>query len=175
MGIRAGQQQAFMSNPVLPKSLQPGNVGDYADALWPTFFTFNSAPIPLGGSAQFSVTINQEAAFIWRYWMISIYEPGLDGAPILSPGASIPTTLTMSLRDAQSTRTYHDVPETLSGYDPNYPYFLTTPLYLPPNYALQATFNYIGGQAASYQPILTLLGYRVRIPRGVDANQIVTR
>jgi len=158
----------------LSEDFAPGNVGDINDVIWPFWFTFDSRDIAANQSFQSSVTITQEAAFIWRYSMVSVYEPGLDGAAVLASGPSIPNALFKLLRDPQSTRIFHDLPETISGYDPNFPYFLAAPMLLMPNSAMQLNLSYEGGLANSYRPIHSIFGYRIRIPGAENIASLVT-
>ena len=165
---------AIASGDPLDGDFAPGNIGDINDVIWPFWFTFDSRNIGANQSFQSSVTVTQEAAFIWRYSMLSVYEPGADGAAILASGPSLPNALFKVLRDPQSTRVFHDLPETLYGYDPNFPYFMAAPMLLMPNSAMQLNLSYDGGLASQYRPIHSIFGYRVRIPGGENIASLVT-
>lgn len=175
MGMRQTMaSQSRIDNPIPPKMAAANIPGKLNTVMWSSYFTFSSQMISPAGTYQATINVTQEAALLWRYIMVSVFEVGVDGAPILIEGDDLPVSLKMTITDPQSSRTFHDVPETLFSYNPDYPYYLSTPIFLLPNYSMQINLSYEGGQPTQLQPIMTAFGYRVRIPESLKVSQKVT-
>ena len=102
------------------------------------------------------------------------YETGIDGAPILLPPEAVPNTLTYSFQDGQSSRNFSEVGVSMNNYNPNFPYYLSTPLMFLPNSVIRANISYLGGASTAVTPFITLMGYRLRIQGSENINSLVT-
>jgi hypothetical protein len=58
----------------LPEQMQPGNVGDLYQVIWPFWFTFDKVCVGPGESVSTSFTVTQEASFIWTAMTKAVFK-----------------------------------------------------------------------------------------------------
>jgi len=154
----------------LPKWLRPGNVGEINDVFWPFFFTFDQVILPPQSSVSSVLTVTKEAGFIWINMIKSIFSkdpetmyltwinPDDETAAGKTPG------LKWSLRDANSTRQFSNIPIDMDHVAlPRFPTTHPKPQYFMPNANVEIT--YFNTHATNYYvAFMTLQGYRIRQP-----------
>jgi len=159
-------------NQALPDKLKPGNVGDINKIIWPFWFTFTAPVLPINTGSNGFVTITQEAAFIWMSTSKTVFKrtgaapnyvyTAIDGANP-DDDLSSANNLTVSIRDAQSSRVFMGSPIEIDDIGPaNEPSVLPTPQFIMPNATIECAFQ--NNHASNvYVPWITLFGYRIRI------------
>jgi hypothetical protein len=160
----------------LPASLRPGNVGSINRVIWPFWFTFSAPELSPNSSSQGFTTITQEAAFVWMSYTKSVYKK--TAGPVytyVDPDNYTSTGqvdgLKFTLRDAQSTRTFHNTPIEIDQIgNPQFPSVLPTPILFLPNSTIEITYQN-DNASDTYVPFITMFGYRVRIE---DAQNILS-
>lgn len=164
----------------LPEFLRPGNVGDINKVFWPFWFTAQGPVLAPEQSGQGVVSVSQEAAFICVAMTKTVLRN--DGDVYTAAGSQDQLTddnrvvgLRYSMRDAQSSRTFHDKPQhidTLGSW--LNPTVLPRPLMFLPN--SQIEFNFVndgGSKVGTYLPFITMFGYRLRIENAKDMLSLV--
>lgn len=160
----------------LPATMRPGNVGSINRVIWPFFFTFTAPELSPNSSSQGFTTITQEAAFVWMSYTKAVYKK--TAGPVytyVDPDdySAVGQTdgLKFTLRDAQSTRTFHNSPLEVDQIgNPQFPSVLPTPILFLPNSTIEITYQN-DNAADTFVPFITLFGYRVRIE---DAQKILS-
>jgi len=160
----------------LPASLRPGNVGSINRVIWPFWFTFSAPELAPNSASQGFTTITQEAAFVWMSYTKSIYKK--TAGPVYTyvdpdnyTAAGQTDGLKFTLRDAQSTRTFHNSPIEIDQIgNPQFPSVLPTPILFLPNSTIEITYQN-DNASDTYVPFITMFGYRVRIE---DAQKILS-
>ena len=118
----------------LPKRMQPGNVGDYDNVVWPFWFPldFDIGTDPVINSNllfQKFTQITADGAFL----LLSI---SLDAASVSESGLLAP--LQVDIRDNQSSRQFNDRPIPIQNFGTNSrPAYLPTPYLFQPNATIQ--------------------------------------
>ncbi len=161
----------------LPPQLQPKNIGQINQVVWPFWFTFTAPELAPNSSSQGFVTITQEAGFILMSMSKVVFRKTtgptqytyVDPENYTSTGDT--DGLKYTIRDAQSTRVFHNIPMELDmiGH-PQYPTVLPSPLYFLPNSTIEITYQN-DNASDTYVPFVTLFGYRIRMD---DANNILS-
>lgn len=158
-------------NKDLPKQLKAGNLGEINRVIWPFFFTFSAPELNPSTGTNSYLTVTQEAAFIWMSMTKTVFKKV--NAPVphyeaidandFNDNNSNANELTVSLRDAQSSRFFTDQPLPLDmiGSAKN-PTVLPTPQLLLPNASMEAIFQN-DHVSNVYVPFITLFGYRLRL------------
>jgi hypothetical protein len=160
----------------LPASLRPGNVGSINRVIWPFWFTFSAPELTPNSSSQGFVTITQEAAFVLMSYSKSVYKKTAGPTytyvdPNDYTAAGQTDGLKFTLKDAQSTRTFHNAPLELDAVGlPEFPSVLPTPILFLPNSTIEITYQN-DNASDTYVPYVTFFGYRVRIE---DAQRILS-
>lgn len=159
----------------LPNGLVPGNVGAINRIIWPFWFTFSAAELAPNVTTQSFTTVTQEAAFVWMAYSKAVYTVSAGVYTYVDPeqaGASGSTDgLKFSLRDAQSTRTFQNIPLDMDMVgSPQYISTLPTPSLFLPNSTIEVTYTNENA-TTTYVPFITLFGYRIRIE---DANNLLS-
>jgi hypothetical protein len=160
----------------LPATLRPGNVGSINRVIWPFFFTFSAPELSPNSSSQGFTTITQEAAFVWMSYTKAVYKKTV--GPVYTyvdpddySAAGQVDGLKFTLRDAQSTRVFHNTPLEIDSIgNPQFPSVLPTPILFLPNSTIEITYQN-DNAADTYVPFITMFGYRVRIE---DAQKILS-
>lgn len=160
----------------LPATLRPGNVGSINRVIWPFFFTFTAPELAPNSASQGFTTITQEAAFVWMSYTKSVYKK--TAGPVytyVDPDdySSVGQTdgLKFTLKDAQSTRTFHNSPLEIDSIgNPQFPSVLPTPILFLPNSTIEITYQN-DNASDTFVPFITMFGYRVRIE---DAQRILS-
>jgi hypothetical protein len=160
----------------LPPTLRPGNVGSINRVIWPFFFTFSAPELSPNSSSQGFTTITQEAAFVWMSYTKAVYKKTV--GPVYTyvdpddySAAGQVDGLKFTLRDAQSTRVFHNTPLEIDSIgNPQFPSLLPTPILFLPNSTIEITYQN-DNAADTYVPFITMFGYRVRIE---DAQKILS-
>lgn len=160
----------------LPATLRPGNVGSINRVIWPFFFTFSAPELAPNSSSQGFTTITQEAAFVWMSYTKAVYKR--TAGPVYTyvdpddySAAGQVDGLKFTLRDAQSTRVFHNSPLEIDSIgNPQFPSVLPTPILFLPNSTIEITYQN-DNAADTYVPFITMFGYRVRIE---DAQKILS-
>lgn len=160
----------------LPATLRPGNVGSINRVIWPFWFTFSAPELAPNSSSQGFVTITQEAAFVMMSYSKAIYKK--TAGPVYTyvdpndyTSAGSVDGLKFTLKDAQSTRTFHNSPLEIDTVGvPEFPSVLPTPILFLPNSTIEITYQN-DNASDTYVPFVTLFGYRVRIE---DAQRILS-
>lgn len=160
----------------IPKHLMPGNVGDINRVIWPFWFTFSSPEVTPNQTSQASLSISQEAAFIWMAFSKVVYKK--TGAQYVAIDPAQEATadgeangLNFQFRDAQSSRVFSQTVLPLDAFgDPNFPSVLQTPIMFLPNSTVECVYSN-SDATATYVPFITLFGYRVRLE---DAQKIMS-
>jgi hypothetical protein len=161
----------------LPSTMRPGNVGDINKVIWPFWFTFTPVELAPGRTLQSSLTITQEAAFVWMSLAKVVFNKTagptytyVDPDNFTSGTGSTPG-LFFSLRDSSSSRTFQSGPQPVDTVGPpDEPTVLPTPVLFLPTSNIEAIFS---NQHATktYVGLITLFGYRVRLE---DAQNILS-
>lgn len=160
----------------LPASMRPGNVGSINRVIWPFWFTFTAPELAPNAASQGFTTITQEAAFVLMSYTKAVYKKTV--GPIYTyvdpddyTSAGQTDGLKFTLRDAQSTRTFHNAPLELDSVgNPQFPSILPTPILFLPNSTIEVTYQN-DNASDTYVPFITMFGYRVRIE---DAQKILS-
>ena len=173
----ARQLNANLRN-ALPPRMVPGNIGDINRVIWPFFFPFNAPELTPNTSTIASVTVTQEAAFIWMSWSKAVFQKTtgptqytyIDPQNFNSDLGGV-NGLTTALRDASSTRVFNGSPTEIDTMgDANQPSVLPTPIMFLPNATIELNFTN-NHPTNTYVPFVTMFGYRVRIQ---DAQKILS-
>lgn len=156
--------------------VRPGNIGAINRVIWPYWFTFTAPTLAPGSSGSGFTTITQEAGFVWMSYTKSVFirsagptytyiDPNATGVAAQADG------LKMVIRDASSSRQFHNLPAEMDTIgNPLYPSTLETPMMFLPNATVEIAFT---NQHATrtYVPFVTFFGYRIRIE---DAENILS-
>lgn len=183
--LNSRQQYAATKN-ALPSRMMPGNIGAINSVVWPFWFTFNSAPIAPANGVNTTVTITQEAAFIIMAITKVVFIRTGTGV-ILDPyiytainaldsseAVANANDLTMTMRDAQSSRTFFGVPQAVDEIGPaEFPTVLPTPQFVLPNSTLECIYQN-NHASRVYVPFISLFGYRVRVDNGQNILSTIT-
>lgn len=175
----AADMKANVDN-ALPEFLRPGNVGDINKVIWPFWFTARGPILAPETSGQGIISVSQEAAFICvamtktvfsenggGYYALGTQDPYGDNARAIG--------LKYTMRDAQSSRTFHDKPQCIDtlGSWLN-PTVLPRPLMFLPNSQIEFNFvNESGSNVGTYLPFITMFGYRLRVENAQDMLSLV--
>ena len=169
--VDAKSPQQFQQNlqNSVPSFMQPGNVGEINNVIWPFYFTFTAPELAPNTASTGFTTITQEASFI----LVSITKAvfvkteGPTQYTYIDPNANtaIGDTdgLKFTLRDAQSSRVFQNIPQELDmiGH-PEFPTALPSPLFFLPNSTIEITYQN-DNPSVTYVPFVTLFGYRLRL------------
>jgi hypothetical protein len=154
-------------NSSLPKQLRPGNIGQINQIVWPFWFTFSAPELVAQTASSGFLTITQEAGFILLSITKSVFIKS-GGAytyvdPNVSTAAGDTDALKFTIRDAQSSRVFHNLPMELDmvGH-PEFPTVLPSPLYFLPNSTIEITYQN-DNPSVTYVPFVTFFGYRIRM------------
>jgi hypothetical protein len=151
--------------------MAPGNLGDINKVIWPFWFTTDTPTTPIAANETFqtSFSITQEAAFIMMSFTKAVYRADLGNWQYLDPND--PTDvygkapgLVFTLRDGSSSRQFFNsiaIPAGAYG-NPRFPSKLPRPIMFLPNQVVEVSF-FNNDPVASYVPLLTAFGYRMRI------------
>jgi hypothetical protein len=155
----------------LPSVLRASNLGSLAEVFWPFFFVTQPVIVIPGAVQNTSITITQEAGFIWKKTSICCFlREDTTGSFSYSYinrdaadyNAAHMTGLTWMLRDTSSSREFSNLPEpcdTLGNAD--FPEVLPTPVMLRPNGTYEIIFQN-NHPTRVYMPQITFFGYRLR-------------
>jgi hypothetical protein len=167
-------------NTFLPPWLSPGNLGDLNRVIWPFWFTFTAPQLPPNKNSTGVITVTQEAAFVWMSFTkvvfkqdpITLAVTAID--PDVSGAAGKATDLTFSIKDAQSTRLFTQLPVTLDTVGvPRFPTTLPSPLLFLPNSTVEVSY-FNADPVNQYIPFITFFGYRVRIDEAQKILSTIT-
>lgn len=154
----------------------PGNVGDINKVLWPFWFSTDLTLLEPGQNVPLRFSVTQEAGFAYMSLTKTVFD--FDDVtneltyvdpdePVIgeSPG------LSYILRDPQSGREFHNIPQSLDMVgNPRWPAALPVPYFYLPNSNVE--FSVINSHPTNiYYVQITLFGYRVRVE---DARQILS-
>lgn len=170
--------QDYKSNlNALPPQLRPRNIGAINQVIWPFYFTFTAPELAPNSSSQGFTTITQEAGFILLSITKAVFKKttGPTQYTYVDPqnytGGGDTDGLKWTLRDAQSTRVFNNLPMELDSIGhPLYPTVLPSPLYFLPNSTIEITYQN-DNPSDTYVPFVTMFGYRIRMD---DANSILS-
>jgi hypothetical protein len=173
---RSAQSLQSTLKKALPQNMLPGNVGSINRVIWPFWFTFTAPELVPNSSSSGFTTISQEAAFVWMSYTKAVFKKtagpvytAIDPEDETAAGGT--DGLKFSIRDAQSSRVFHNNPIELDlvGH-PDYPSVLPTPIMFLPSSTVE--MNYVNESASdTYVPFITMFGYRIRIE---DAQNILS-
>lgn len=157
----------------LPSQLVPGNLGDINQVYWPFWFTSTAPKLIPNAAGQGSITITYEAAFSWVSYTKAIFKeivgfPGTyEYVDCNQVGALDKANgLTFLIRDAQSSRQFHDKQQNLNQVGNWFnPTILPSPCMFLPSSTVEIIFQNMD-PAATYVPFITFFGYRVRVQDG---------
>lgn len=154
----------------LPRNLKPGNVGDLASVFWPFWFTFTPG-VDVAASAtqnaRGSVTITQEAAFIWMGYTKAVYELVGGEYNYINPEdfsqSGSANGLSITITDSSSRRSFFNQPMELDQVgSPQYMSMLNPPTFFLPLSVIDVEF-FNSDPTRVYRPFFTMFGYRVRM------------
>ena len=161
----------------LRPSLVPGNLGNINRVIWPFFFTTSLQTLAVNSSATTRFTVTQEAAFVLMSYTKTVYTKTVGPLvytyvdPDATGAASQANDLKFSLRDAQSSRDFNNLPINLDQVgNPRWPTILPDPVFFLPNSTIEVTFANSSASVV-YVPRITFFGYRVRLE---NAQQILS-
>jgi hypothetical protein len=153
----------------VPEYMKPGNLGSVYRQIWPFWFTFDAPELHPNQNSTSSITVTQEAAFVFMSFTKSVFikeedpfnlvwvDPDDETAAGTTPG------LKWTLRDAQSTRLFTQNPVDLDHVGhPRFPTVMPSPVLFLPNSTVEwSWFN--NHPQNIYVPWVTFFGYRIRI------------
>lgn len=181
MPNNSAQQLDYNLRGNLSPLLNPGNVGDINNVIWPFYFTTDvpNAMIAPGQSFQTGFSVTQEAAFVFMSFTKSVYivegEDPDETVTYLNQVAGVPSApgLVFTLRDGSSSRQLYNTPVNMDHFgNPRFPTKFPRPMMLLPNQAMQIQFTNTHGSNI-YLPFITAFGYRIRIDRAQDILSLV--
>lgn len=183
--LNSRQQYAALKNS-LPSQMMAGNIGNINNVIWPFWFTFNSAPLQPNNGTNATFTVTQEAAFVMMAYTKVVFirtGTGVIGDPYiytainaLDPNETNANAndLNMTIRDAQSTRTFFSLPQAVDQIGPaEFATVLPTPQLVLPNSTIECI--YTNNHASRvYVPYITCFGYRVRLADAANILSTIT-
>lgn len=159
--------------------LLPGNVGQLNEVIWPFYYTARDQDrdIPTlapGTSVLSSYTVTQEAAFVIMSYQKAVFlvDPQTGDVSYIDPGqpdaAAKSNGLSVSFRDAQSSRVFNDEPTDINqlGFWKK-PTVLQAPMLLLPNSTFEVDYSN-DDDNNTYRVMMTYQGYRIRIDHAKD-------
>ena len=165
-----GSVQQLQSNLGKSKAnfLVPGNVGDINKVQWGFWFSTPFVRIDPGVNIRTQFTVTQEAAFTYMSMTKAVYDLDTVTNEITyidpdEPALGDSQGLSWILRDAQSSREFMNIPQSLDMVgNPRWPSVLPTPYMFLPNSIVE--FNLINNHPTNvYIAQVSLFGYRLRI------------
>jgi hypothetical protein len=177
----SAQQLDFNLSNSLSPLLNPGNIGDINNVIWPFYFTTDvpDGAIQPGETFNTGFSVTQEAAFIFMSYTKSVYIlEGEDPDQTVTylnqvPGVPSAPGLLFSLRDGSSSRQFYNTPINLDNFgNPRFPTKFPRPVMLLPNQSMQIQFTN-AHSVNQYVPFITAFGYRIRIDRAQDLLSLV--
>lgn len=146
----------------------PGNVGDINKVHWPFWFSIPFTRVNPGQNVRTQFTVTQEAGFsfmsltkaVWDFDTVTNELTYIDPD---EPALGDSQGLSYLIRDAQSSREFFNLPQSLDMVgNPRWPTTMPTPYFFLPNSVVE--FNIINNHPTNvYFVHLTMFGYRIRI------------
>jgi hypothetical protein len=179
MGRNSPQNLQNTLKDALPPDMRPGNIGDINNVFWPFFFTFSAPELPPNSGSIGSFTVTQEAAFILMDFKKVVFKKAggiytaIDG---LNPDQAVcnANDLNISLRDAQSTRTFMQIPIAINDIGTaEYPTKLKKPQMFLPNSTIECIYQN-SNATETFVPFITMFGYRLRVEDSQSILSLIT-
>lgn len=146
----------------------PGNVGDINKVQWGFWFNTPFVRVDPGVNIRTQFTVTQEAAFIYMSMTKAIYDLDTVTNELTyidpdEPALGESQGLSYVMRDAQSSREFFNIPQSLDMVgNPRWPTSMPTPYMFLPNSIVE--FNIINNHPSNvYVAQIALFGYRLRI------------
>ena len=163
----------------LPPDMLPGNIGDINNVFWPFFFTFSAPELPPNSGSIASFTVTQEASFIltgmWKVVFKKVNGIFTAIDPLQADEALANANgLAMTLRDAQSSRTFMQLP---MGIDEigcaEFPTDLKKPQMFLPNSTIECIYQN-SNPTDTFVPFISMFGYRLRVENSASILSLIT-
>lgn len=183
--LNSRQQFSSLKN-ALPARMMAGNIGNINSVVWPFWFTFSSAALQPNNGVNVTFTVTQEAAFVMMALTKVVFIRTGAGVPLdpfiytainaLQPNEAQANAndLTMTMRDAQSSRTFFSLPQAVDEIGcAEFASVLPTPQLVLPNSTIECI--YTNNHASRvYVPFVTAFGYRVRLADAANILSTIT-
>jgi hypothetical protein len=163
----------------LPPDMLPGNIGDINNVFWPFYFTFSAPELPPNSGSIGSFTVTQEASFILMdiKKVVFLKAGGIYTAiDALSPDAALSSAndLSVILRDAQSTRTFMQLPLAIDEIGcAEFPTKLKKAQMFLPNSTIECIYQN-SSTVNTYVPFISVFGYRLRVENSSSILSLIT-
>jgi hypothetical protein len=165
----------------LPYFLQPGNVGQINEVIWPFYYATgdnNSSTVIVNPnqSLRSSFSVTQEAAFVMMSYTKTVYVVDGDDITYIDPdanGVGDAPGLKYLIRDAQSSREFFNLPLNIDQVgNPRWPTILPSPQMFIPNAIVEVDF--INSHPTNvYAVQMQFFGYRIRLEKAKDILSLV--
>jgi hypothetical protein len=164
----------------LPQQMRPRNIGEINSVMWPFWFTFSAPEVAPMSSLSGFFSVTQEAGFNMMSLCKVVFRKSGVGPNFVytaidaeQPDCALSNAngLTVTLRDAQSSRVFMSQPLPIDMIGPaEWPFVLPSPQFLLPNATMEIVYQN-SNATDTFVPFVTVFGYRVRIE---DANKILS-
>jgi hypothetical protein len=180
-GMRPGTSaQAIKSNidSSVAANMRPGNLGELSQVIWPFWFTFTpGADVQPNSNVRTSISITQEAAFVWMNFTKAVFINSAGIYTYLDPenfntNNSDASGLNFTIKDGSSSRSFVNQAMSIDHMgSPRDPCVLPTPVFLNPRQTIEIEY-FNTDPALIYRPFITFFGYRIRLDDGQYANTV---
>lgn len=146
--VKNSSAQNFQNNVAMNRGnlLVPGNIGDINKVTWGFVFSTPIVQVAPGTNVRTQISVTQEAGFIWKALTKTVYDLDTLTNEITyidpdEPMIGEAKGLSFFLRDAQSSREFYNIPQTIDQIgNPRWPTILETPSFMLPNSITEVSF-----------------------------------